>query len=49
MTNAKALGWVIAVVGLVQLIMTYMGGGSAVEYILALIVLVLGAWSAMGK
>jgi len=49
MVDVKNLGWGVAVVGAIQLILIFMEGGGAVEWILGLLVLVLGLWVALGK
>ena len=49
MVDAKKLSIGVAVVGIVQLILTYTGGGGAVNYILALLVVILGIMGATNK
>lgn len=49
MVNLKTFGWSVTVVGAIQLLLTFMEGGGLVEYILAILVLVLGLWAALGK
>ena len=47
--EVKYVGWAIAVVGLLQLVLTIKEGGGPVEWILAIVVAGLGLWVALGK
>ena len=49
MVNVKTVGWSVTVVGAIQLILTIMEGGGPLEYVLAILVVVLGLWAALGR
>jgi len=47
MVDSKKLSWGVAVVGLIQLVLTVMEGGGPPEYVLAVLVIALGTWAAL--
>ena len=47
--NKKKVGWGVSLVGLIQLILVIKEGGGPPEYVLAILVIVLGLWVALGK
>jgi len=49
MIEKKMIGWGVGVVGLIQLILTIKEGGGPPEYVLAVVVILLGLWVALGK
>jgi len=49
MVDAKKISWGVAVVGIIQLSLTIIEGGGPPEYVLAILVIALGLWAALGK
>jgi len=49
MVNIKHVGWGVAVVGAVQLALILREGGGPPEYVLAILVVALGLWTALGN
>ena len=49
MSQAKVIGWGVAVVGAIQLVLAILGGGGTIDYVLSVVVILLGLWGAFSK
>ena len=49
MVEKNKIGWGVSVVGAIQLILVVLEGGGPPEYVLAVLVVALGLWVALGK
>ena len=49
MEKNQMVGWGVTVVGVIQLIISFLEGAGPVEWVLAILVVGLGLWGALGS